>query len=193
MRAGATFEEAFEGLRPRRVDDEELPAPGPLLRSLAAEQDAGDAVAYLRRAGGLDDWFEQEDSMDGLDQFESEVLEHAQFEAAGMGLSDYLAELASQADTLEQVRDEVTGIELRTIHGAKGCEWPHVIVTACEDGQLPHKKCGDVTEEARRRGEGMEAERRLAYVAFTRALGCLEVHYAATHPSCFLTEAGIVS
>ena len=89
------------------------------------------------------------------------------------------------------MRDDEHGIELTTIHRAKGRQWPRVELFACEEGQLPHRRALDVTPEQRAAGEGAEAERRLAYVAFTRAQERLSITATVTAPSRFLTEAGL--
>jgi superfamily I DNA/RNA helicase len=150
-------------------------------------------VALLRGPGGLDEWFENEDQMGGLDQFDCDALEQAEQAAKGMSPRDYLDELKGQTQRLKACRDTKEGIELSTIHGAKGRQWPHVIVVACEEKMLPHKRALEgLTNEDRARGEGIEAERRLAYVAFTRAQTRLEIHYDVEHPSVFLYESGIL-
>jgi superfamily I DNA/RNA helicase len=56
-------------------------------------------------------------------------------------------------------------VTLATIHGAKGLEWPYVILAGCNEGILP-------SDRAVRSGD-IEEERRLAYVAITRARDCL--------------------
>ncbi|MGO9901197.1 MAG: 3'-5' exonuclease [Solirubrobacteraceae bacterium] len=61
----------------------------------------------------------------------------------------------------------------------------------CEENQLPHRRALEVSEQERAAGEGLEAERRLAYVAFTRAQEKLVVHTTETAASRFLTEAGL--
>ena len=53
-------------------------------------------------------------------------------------------------------------VQLSTIHGAKGLEFDHVFVTGVEEGLLPHYYCTDSADE-------VEQERRLLYVAMTRA------------------------
>ncbi len=59
--------------------------------------------------------------------------------------------------------DEGGKVNLMTIHAAKGLEFQHVFIAGCEDGLIPHAKA---IEE----GEGnLEEERRLFYVAVTRA------------------------
>ena len=52
-------------------------------------------------------------------------------------------------------------VKLMTIHAAKGLEFPHVFLCALNEGVLPSRKTKTL--------EGMEEERRLAFVAFTRA------------------------
>lgn len=56
-------------------------------------------------------------------------------------------------------------VTLATIHGSKGLEWPYVILAGCNEGILP-------SERAVKSGD-IEEERRLAYVAITRARDCL--------------------
>jgi DNA helicase-2/ATP-dependent DNA helicase PcrA len=67
-------------------------------------------------------------------------------------------------------------VSLMTIHAAKGLEWPVVIVTGMEDGLFPSlREREDATP-----GEAIEEERRLAYVAITRARERLVLTYART-------------
>ena len=75
-------------------------------------------------------------------------------------LNEFLQELAllTNADN-EDGRDQV---QLLTIHASKGLEWPFVFVCGLEEGTLPHER-SLVTPD------GIEEERRLCYVALTRA------------------------
>ncbi len=66
-----------------------------------------------------------------------------------------------------------------------------VHVFGVEENQLPHRRALDVSAEERAAGEGIEAERRLAYVAFTRAMQTLVLHATEKAASRFLTEAGL--
>jgi superfamily I DNA/RNA helicase len=97
------------------------------------------------------------------------------------GLSAYITES----------RVGVDGIELTTIHRAKGRQWPGVHLFGCEENQLPHRRALEVGQGERDAGEGLEAERRLAYVAFTRAQKTLAVHPIESAVSRFLSEAGV--
>jgi DNA helicase-2/ATP-dependent DNA helicase PcrA len=87
-------------------------------------------------------------------------------------LGSFLQEIAliTNADEKEDERDQV---QLLTIHGAKGLEWPIVFVTGLEEGTLPH-------ERSLVSPEGIEEERRLCYVALTRAAEKLYISWAAS-------------
>ncbi len=81
--------------------------------------------------------------------------------------------LASAALTsADQVVDgDPTGVSLMTVHTAKGLEWPLVVVAGLEDGLFPLSRSLETPE-------GAEEERRLAYVALTRAQDRLYLMWA---------------
>ena len=79
-------------------------------------------------------------------------------------LADFLERVALVADSDQVPAEGERGgqVTLMTVHTAKGLEFPAVFVTGMEDGTFPHqRRLGDETE--------LEEERRLAYVAITRA------------------------
>ena len=78
-------------------------------------------------------------------------------------LSAFLAEVALFTD-LDQMDTEEDSVTIMTMHGAKGLEFPVVFVTGMEEGIFPHSRAAYSLEP----GE-MEEERRLCYVALTRA------------------------
>jgi superfamily I DNA/RNA helicase len=190
---GRSFEEAFEDVPAPRRGRGTLLAPGPLFTAVADSETAREAIFVLRGEGGLDAWFEESDDLGGLDQFECEVLERAEADGGDSTPEQYLADLDSQAEKLRAIRDEDDGIEFLTIHGAKGRQWPRVILVGCEEGAMPHARALKVEPAEEARGEGVEGERRLAYVAFTRAGERLDIHYDRERPSPFLADAGIVA
>jgi DNA helicase II / ATP-dependent DNA helicase PcrA len=194
LRAGRSFTESFAAVAPRARQRSRLDEAGRVLDALAAIMDAGRFVRYLRGPGGLDDYFrEHERAFGGTERIELEVLEQAGREASGKTVAEYAALLQERSDALAAIRDDKHGVELTTIHRAKGCQWPEVHVFGCEEGQLPHGRALEVSPEERAAGEGMEAERRLAYVAFTRAQRALTLHWSAGAASRFLIEAGLVA
>lgn len=91
------------------------------------------------------------------------------------------------------VREEdKDGVCITTVHNAKGLEWNYVFLVGFEQENFPGTKIVDT--------EDMESERRLAYVAFTRAKNVLRIFAARDRicfgeqkltPSSFITEAGL--
>ena len=85
-------------------------------------------------------------------------------DAPGGTLADFLERVALVADSDQVPTEGERGgqVTLMTVHTAKGLEFPVVFVTGMEDGTFPHQRSlGDESE--------LEEERRLAYVAITRA------------------------
>ena len=82
------------------------------------------------------------------------------------------------------------GCELATVHGSKGREWERVILHGADEGHFPLARV--LREEGTAEGAGgLEDERRLFYVALTRARRRLDIVCSAGSPSRFLKEAGL--
>ncbi|MBQ6798014.1 MAG: UvrD-helicase domain-containing protein [Oscillospiraceae bacterium] len=105
-------------------------------------------------------------------------------------LNGFLEEIALYTD-IEQYDSEADAVILMTMHSAKGLEFPEVFLVGCEEGLFPGtRSLGDPEE--------MEEERRLCYVAITRAKETLTISYAKqrmlyghtsyNHPSRFVNE-----
>ena len=84
-------------------------------------------------------------------------------DAENLTLSAFLAEVALFSD-LDKLDEEEDSITIMTMHGAKGLEFPVVFVTGMEEGIFPHSRAVYALEQ-----DEMEEERRLCYVALTRA------------------------
>jgi DNA helicase-2/ATP-dependent DNA helicase PcrA len=91
-------------------------------------------------------------------------------EEQGTALERFLA-TAALSTSLEQPGGDPDGITLMTVHTAKGLEWPVVAVAGLEDGLFPLSRALETAE-------GAEEERRLAYVAITRARDRLYLTWA---------------
>src|SRR5487761_2724221 len=89
--------------------------------------------------------------------------------ARGESIRDFLdhAALVADADSL----DERAPVSLLTMHNAKGLEFPVVFIAGMEEGLFPHSRSLDSES-------GMEEERRLCYVAMTRAETKLHLSWA---------------
>jgi DNA helicase II / ATP-dependent DNA helicase PcrA len=83
------------------------------------------------------------------------------------------ASLSSDQDTLINETNKKNGVRLMTVHASKGLEFKYVFVTGLEQDLFPHSKDGA------RRKEDNEEERRLFYVAVTRAREKLFLSYAS--------------
>ncbi len=80
------------------------------------------------------------------------------------------AALQSDQDELHK-KEESDAVRLMTIHSAKGLEFPYVFITGLEEGLFPHERLDD-------KGVDHEEERRLFYVALTRAEKKVYLTYA---------------
>jgi ATP-dependent DNA helicase Rep len=78
-----------------------------------------------------------------------------------------LAQTIALLSRLDSGEAESDSVRLTTIHASKGLEFPHVFVVGCEEGLMPHS--GDLAEGEEEPPARIEEERRLMYVAVTRA------------------------
>ncbi len=103
--------------------------------------------------------------------------------AALPSLDALRAAVAAFRARLAQLRRDDAPLTLATAHGTKGLEWDHVVVLA--DGFPGRRSIADAAEPER----ALEEERRLAYVAWTRARRSLTLLFDPAAPSRFLLEA----
>jgi DNA helicase II / ATP-dependent DNA helicase PcrA len=107
--------------------------------------------------------------------------------AAGCRTIDELAaRIAATRERLAVLRSEDAPLSLATAHGTKGLEFDHVAVIGLDDGRFPSARSVAEAVEPER---ALEEERRLAYVAWTRAKRTLTLVYDPGSPSQFLLEA----
>jgi len=113
------------------------------------------------------------------------------YEQPGLdALNDFLAHASLEAGEHQAVAGS-DALQLMTAHSAKGLEFDAVFISGLEEGLFPH-------ENSLNEADGVEEERRLMYVALTRARRHLYLSYAQTRmlhgqtryhiPSRFLTE-----
>ncbi len=133
------------------------------------------AVNYIRKAVGYDDYIKEyaqyrrmkpEELLEVLDQLQESAAGFKSFEAWFNHMEDYARELKEQARTREKRAD---GVSLMTMHSSKGLEYRIVYILDANEGVTPHHKAVLDAD--------MEEERRMFYVAMTRAKERLSVHY----------------
>ena len=85
-------------------------------------------------------------------------------------IEEYLNHIEKVKEELQenQKNKEVNGVIFTTMHSAKGLEFDNVYIIGVNDGTIPHEKSYDI-EDDEKRDEQIEEERRLMYVAITRA------------------------
>lgn len=148
------------------------PAPAAALRAFGTQMESwrrsatrgippANIIADVLRESGYERWLStalpEADRPDAL----GHLRELGEAAADHTTLSQFLQHIAllTAMDSKDDGRDAV---QLLTIHAAKGLEWPIVFVAGLEEGTLPHERSlGDAA--------GVEEERRLCYVAITRA------------------------
>ncbi|HKP61402.1 MAG TPA: UvrD-helicase domain-containing protein [Polyangiales bacterium] len=153
-----------------------------LLGSLRAFADTENSPAELSRhvleVTSYAKMLREEDTPEADSRLENigEVLssmEQYVADAEKPSLSDFLETVTLETDA--DRRDVENAITLMTVHAAKGLEFPAVFVAGLEEETFPRHRPGAHDEH-----EELEEERRLAYVAFTRARQRLFLSYANT-------------
>ena len=154
------------------------------------------AVNYIRKVIGYDDYLRSyaefrrmkpEELFETADKLAESAAEFETFEAWKEHAVRYEEELKKQ--NLEETREAKDRVTLSTMHSAKGLEYPVVFVVDVNEGIVPHHKAGLPAD--------IEEERRLFYVALTRAKDRLHVaavrerYHRKTDVSRFIGEAGL--
>ncbi len=170
-----------------------------MLEDLAALLDTGMSLPefydeVLRRTGYSDalelkPTEENKTRLENVKELRSSILSYCE-NAEQPTLAGFLEEIALYTD-IQEYNDSDDAVVMMTMHSAKGLEFPHVFLVGFEDGLFPGMRAiGD--------GDEMEEERRLCYVAITRAKKSLTISHArqrmlygrtnAAMPSRFLRE-----
>jgi DNA helicase-2/ATP-dependent DNA helicase PcrA len=174
-----------------------VPGTSPTVSEGAAMVDSESPVSDIVKAAILDTGYENALKGEKTDEAEAR-LENLQElvnaavdydEQGSEGLREFIDHSALVSDADQYKQDAV--VTLMTAHSAKGLEFPLVFIVGLEDGLFPHSR--SATDPAE-----LEEERRLAYVAMTRAEKFLYVTHAmkrrvygeelASEPSQFLNE-----
>ena len=139
-----------------------------------------ESLEQLRAAGALEG--EPGDAAGAAPAAAATVADPALPPVAAEKLPAFLEWLALRSD-LDTLAGQTRAVTMMTVHAAKGLEFPVVFVAGMEEGIFPHTTFGD-NDPAK-----LEEERRLAYVAITRARKKLYLTYAATRRTFGSTQA----
>ncbi len=105
--------------------------------------------------------FEAQGRLENLEELKNSTADYAA-DAPPEGLARFLDRVSLVADTDSIPDDDAGRITLMTVHAAKGLEFPVVIVVGLEEDVFPHFRANQADSD-------LQEERRLAYVAITRA------------------------
>jgi DNA helicase-2/ATP-dependent DNA helicase PcrA len=127
----------------------------------------GLAESVLERTGYLerlaaDSTHESQDRIENLMELVGSIKDFERDQEAREGAPPSLVDFLERVALVSPADERSRGITMMTVHAAKGLEFPVVFVTGLEDGVFPSLRNG---EDA----DSIEEERRLAYVAITRA------------------------
>lgn len=147
----------------------------------------GSAIQYIISSLGYIDYLREYASKYGQNFEELEDM-LGEFKGAAEGfktITEFLVHVKNVEEEIEKSKGDKNGVILSTIHGVKGMEFKNVYIINCDEETIPHKSSID---------ENIEEERRLFYVAVTRAIHNLYIFSPKTirgkfyEPSRFIAE-----
>ncbi len=143
------------------------------IKEYIAVNKVSEVIKYTVKISGIENELqnggdEELERLENIKELATLALKYDNLEN-GLGVEKLLedASLASDQDSLmitEKKEEKRDGVKLMTVHASKGLEFKYVFITGLEDGLFPHQRIGDTKS-----GEDAEEERRLFYVALTRA------------------------
>lgn len=150
------------------------------LASLSETMDAYTFAEHTLRSTGVTTALALDTTPEGIDRAQNvqELLNAirefvAQRQEEGIDftpITDFLSEVSLQTDQDEHLEDTTERVTLMTVHAAKGLEFPVVFIVGLEENLFPSQFCVKPSE--------IEEERRLLYVAITRAMEQCYLSYA---------------
>ena len=114
----------------------------------------------MRKALKEEKSLEADIRLENLEEFKS-VTKNFEERVGVISLEEFLLEVSLVSD-IEEYKDDPNRVTLMTVHAVKGLEFPYVFIAGLEEGIFPHKNSYSPDE--------LEEERRLMYIAITRAM-----------------------
>lgn len=149
------------------------------LRQDAQTKSASEVLADVLTGSGYEDYIRQNGSMERLDnlaELKRTAVQYEQDYGECYTLPMFLQQVMLESDRDED--EDADRVKLMTIHASKGLEFPAVFVTGMTEGIFPSSRTLEERKEA-----GLEEERRLCFVAVTRAMQYLYLTESEGHTS----------
>jgi DNA helicase-2/ATP-dependent DNA helicase PcrA len=147
------------------------------IKSSAEAQKPSDTIKFIIKETGIEETLKAsklEEDLERLENIKELVTLATKYDDVDVqeGIDQLLADaaLATDQDSLMKSHD---AIKLMTVHASKGLEFDYVFITGLEENLFPHQRMGDSSKN-----DDTEEERRLFYVALTRARKKLFLTYA---------------
>lgn len=149
------------------------------IKQVALKEKPSQTVKYILRTSGMEEEFrkggnEEAERLENIKELVTFATKYDIISKPEEGIEHFLedASLASDQDELMKNKEAV---KLMTVHAAKGLEFEYVFITGLESDLFPHRKMDSGKFDDRQN----EEERRLFYVALTRAKKKLYLSYAS--------------
>ncbi|PCI30275.1 ATP-dependent DNA helicase PcrA [Candidatus Wolfebacteria bacterium] len=154
------------------------------IRKFSDEEKVSDTIKYVVKESGLEESLrdgteEDAERLENIKELATLAMRYDEHDR-GSGVEMFLEDvaLASEQDSLDQAKKEKrNAVKMMTVHASKGLEFDHVFVVGLEDELFPHSS-RDEDSNAQSRAKA-EEERRLFYVAITRARHKLFLSHAS--------------
>jgi len=171
---------------PLAIDAEPAVSLVAALREAPSSRHPFHALIDLRRQRG---WSRGDPAADSLPEEDVAAIDALLGWTIGFAeTAAFVAAFDAARTRLAALRDPSAPVELATVHGSKGREWETVVLIGFEADRIPNRRSLIDAVDA---GRAMEEERRLAYVALTRATRQLILAFDPSCPSPFLSEMGL--
>lgn len=149
------------------------------IKETAEREKPSETIKFIMRETGIENLLknggeEEKEQLENIRELVTLAIKYDGYEPKE-GIEKLLTDSALASDQ-DDMKENMSAVRLMTVHASKGLEFDYVFISGLEDDLFPHRKIG----EGKIDDEEAEEERRLFYVAITRA-----------KKKVFLTYAGV--
>ncbi len=147
------------------------------IKQTAATAKPSETIKYVLKISGIEQMLKEsklEEDLERLENIKELVTLATKYDAMAPeeGIESLLADASLASDQDDMIKHQ-EAVKLMTVHASKGLEFDYVFITGLEENLFPHRRMGSAESDV-----DLEEERRLFYVALTRARKKLFMTYA---------------